>query len=154
MKICLTSILSLPFVAFAADTNALPALAPAYGELPPTFWEQHQTAIFIASFALLAFVFLFVKTMLRPESPKILPQSVGRHNLLSLVALGQGLTLASEGITTTQVPGVVYRPMANETLPYSMVWSSQNDNPAFLRLIELARSMAEAAALKTVKTSA
>lgn len=88
------------------------------------------------------------------QSPKILPQSVGRHNLLSLVALGQGLTLASEGITTTQVPGVVYRPMANETLPYSMVWSSQNDNPAFLRLIELARSMAEAAALKTVKTSA
>ncbi|SFK13110.1 LysR family transcriptional regulator [Methylocapsa palsarum] len=88
------------------------------------------------------------------QSPEILPQSVGRHNLLSLVALGQGLTLASEGITTTQVPGVLYRPMANETLPYSMVWSSQNDNPAFLRLIELARSMAEAAALKTVKTSA
>ncbi len=72
---------------------------------------------------------------------------------MSLVALGQGLTLASEGITTTQVPGVVYRPIAKETLPYSMVWSSQNDNPAFLRLIELARSMA-AAALKPVKTSA
>ncbi len=87
------------------------------------------------------------------QSPKILPQNVGRHNLLSLVALGQGLTLASEGITTTQVPGVVYRPIAKETLPYSMVWSSQNDNPAFLRLIELARSMA-AAALKPVKTSA
>ncbi len=88
------------------------------------------------------------------QSPKILPQSVGRHNLLSLVALGQGLTLASEGITTTQVPGVAYRPMANEALPYSMVWSSQNDNPAFLRLIELARSMAEAAALNGVKAPA
>lgn len=87
------------------------------------------------------------------QSPKILPQSVGRHNLLSLVALGQGLTLASEGITTTQVPGVVFRPMATETLPYSMVWSSQNDNPAFLRLIELARSMAETANLKPVKVS-
>ncbi|MBB5374023.1 LysR family transcriptional regulator [Acidocella aromatica] len=88
------------------------------------------------------------------QSPKILPQSVGRHNLLSLVALGQGLTLASEGITTTQVPGVAYRPMANEALPYSMVWSSQNDNPAFLRLIELARSMAKTAALNGVKAPA
>lgn len=88
------------------------------------------------------------------QSPEILPQSVGRHNLLSLVALGQGLTLASEGITTTRVPGVVFRPMATETLPYSMVWSSQNDNPAFLRLIELARSMAKAAALNGVKSPA
>lgn len=88
------------------------------------------------------------------QSPKILPQSVGRHNLLSLVALGQGLTLASEGITTTQVPGVAYRPIANEALPYSMVWSSQNDNPAFLRLIELARSMAKAAALNGVRAPA
>lgn len=88
------------------------------------------------------------------QSPKILPQSVGRHNLLSLVALGQGLTLASEGITMTQVPSVAYRPMANEVLPYSMVWSSQNDNPALLRLIEIARSMAKAAALNGVKSPA
>lgn len=88
------------------------------------------------------------------QSPKILPQSVGRHNLLSLVALGQGLTLASEGITMTQVPSVAYRPMANEVLPYSMVWSSQNDNPALLRLIELARSMAEAAAFNGVRSPA
>jgi DNA-binding transcriptional LysR family regulator len=86
------------------------------------------------------------------QSPKVLPQSVGRHNLLSLVALGQGLTLASEGITTTQVPSVAYRPIAKEALPYSMVWSSQNDNPALLRLIEIARSMAEAATLNGVKS--
>jgi hypothetical protein len=55
------------------DPNALPALAPAYGELPPTFWEHHQTTVIIASFAFLAFGFWFVKTRLRPESPKILP---------------------------------------------------------------------------------
>ncbi len=75
------------------------------------------------------------------RQPEILPHSVGRHNLLSLVALGQGLTLASEGITATQVPGVVFRPIGNETLPYSMVWSAQNDNPALLRFLDIAASL-------------
>ena len=87
MKKILVSISLLPFVVFAADTNALTALAPAYGELPPTFWEQHQTAIIIAGFAGLAFVFLIVKTMLRPESPKILPpETVARQTLAKLQA--------------------------------------------------------------------
>ncbi len=67
------------------DPNALPALAPAYGELPPTFWEQHQTTVIIASFAFLAFVFWFVKTRLRPDSPKILPpETVARQALAKL----------------------------------------------------------------------
>jgi len=81
MKSCIFSLLVLPVAAVAADTNdALTTLVPAYGELPPTFWEQHQTAIIIASFALLAFVFLLVKTMLRPESPRILPpETVARQ---------------------------------------------------------------------------
>ena len=73
MKTTLASFLFLPLAAIAADINVLPALAPAYGELPPTFWEQHQTEIIIAGFAVLAFAFLFVKVLLRPESPKILP---------------------------------------------------------------------------------
>jgi DNA-binding transcriptional LysR family regulator len=75
------------------------------------------------------------------RQPEILPHSVGRHNLLSLVALGQGLTLASEGITATQVPGVVFRHIGNETLPYSMVWSEQNDNPALQRFLDIAASL-------------
>ena len=77
------------------------------------------------------------------RQPEILPHNVGRHNLLSLVALGQGLTVASEGITATLVPGVVFCPIGDETLPYSMVWSEQNDNPAFLRLLELATSLVD-----------
>ncbi|HEX7570857.1 MAG TPA: hypothetical protein VF492_10170 [Verrucomicrobiae bacterium] len=65
--------------------NAQPALAPAYGELPPTFWEQHQTTVIIASFASLAFSFWFVKTRLRPESPKIRPpETVARQALAKL----------------------------------------------------------------------
>jgi hypothetical protein len=85
MKKILTNLLWLPLAASAADTNALPALAPAYGELPPTFWEQHQTAIVIAGFAFLALVFLLVKTMLRPESPKTLPPKTIAQQALARV---------------------------------------------------------------------
>jgi hypothetical protein len=76
MKFYLSSILFLPLAVIAADTNALSALAPAYGEIPPTFWEQHETAIIIGSLALPAFAVLFVMLMLRQESKVILPPAV------------------------------------------------------------------------------
>jgi hypothetical protein len=87
MKFCTFSILLLPFTVLAADTNALPALIPAYGELPPTFWEQHQATLVVAGFALLAFAFLFLKTMLRPAKVVILPpEAVARQALAKLQA--------------------------------------------------------------------
>jgi hypothetical protein len=85
MKRFLASFLFLPVVVIAADTNELPALIPAYGELPPTFWEQHQAAIIVAGFAVLAFAFYFLKVMLRPESPLILPpEAMARQALANL----------------------------------------------------------------------
>jgi len=74
--------------------------------------------------------------------PEVRLQCVGRDNLLSLVAAGQGLTLTSEATTVAHLPGIVYRPIANELLPFSAVWSPRNDNPACRRLLSLARSMA------------
>jgi hypothetical protein len=76
MKHRIFSILILPLAVIAADTNALPALAPAYGEFPPTFWEQHQAAVIVAGFAVLAVAFLFLRVWLRPETPVILPPEV------------------------------------------------------------------------------
>lgn len=75
-------------------------------------------------------------------------QQVGRDNILSLVALGRGLTLTSEATTVAQFPGITYRELADEVLPFSMVWSAQNDNPACRRLLSLARSMAGPAGRK------
>lgn len=72
-------------------------------------------------------------------------QQVGRDNILSLVALGHGLTLTSGATTGAQFPGIVYRELADEVLPFCMVWSAQNDNPACRRLLSLARSMARPA---------
>ena len=73
---------------------------------------------------------------------EIQTQQVGRDNILSLVAVGQGLTLTSEATTGAQFRGIAYRELADEILPFSMVWSAQNDNPACRRLLSLARSMA------------
>jgi DNA-binding transcriptional LysR family regulator len=73
--------------------------------------------------------------------PEIRAQYVGRDNLLSLVAIGQGLTLTSEATIVAQFPAVSYRPVANEILPFCAVWSPRNDNPAFRSLLSLARSM-------------
>ena len=74
--------------------------------------------------------------------PEIQVQYVGRDNLVPLVALGRGLTLVSEAITVAQFPGVVYRPILGEVLPFSAIWSASNDNPAFRRFLSLAKAMA------------
>ena len=73
MKFLPASILFLPFAVLAADTNAWPALAPAYGELPPTFWEQHQATVIVGGFAIIAVAFLFLRMWLRPKSQIVLP---------------------------------------------------------------------------------
>ena len=74
--------------------------------------------------------------------PDVQPQYVRRDNLLPLVAFGRGLTLTSEALAGAQFPGIVFRPITGEMLPFSAVWSPQNDNPACRRLLSLARSMA------------
>jgi DNA-binding transcriptional LysR family regulator len=68
---------------------------------------------------------------------------VDRANLMKVVALGRGLTLASEAMTGNAFPGVVYRPLTGERLPYCAVWSARNDNPAFRRLLTMARKRAK-----------
>ncbi|MCA0850685.1 LysR family transcriptional regulator [Salipiger thiooxidans] len=73
--------------------------------------------------------------------PDIHVQAVGLDNLIPLVALGRGLTLVGEAMTVIQIPGVIYRPILGEALPFSAVWSAKNDNPAFRRLLSLAKVM-------------
>lgn len=74
--------------------------------------------------------------------PDIQFQKVGRDNLLPLVALGRGLTLICEASIGARFPGVVYRRLVGEVVPFCMVWSARNDNPASRRLLNLARARA------------
>ena len=75
--------------------------------------------------------------------PDIHVQSVSRDNLLSLVAIGRGLTVVSEAMTATNYPGLVFRPIKGERLPFSAIWSPNNDNPAFRRFLSMAKAKAE-----------
>lgn len=75
--------------------------------------------------------------------PNIERHGVGRDNLMHLVSIGQGLTLTSEATTAAHFPGVVYRPLSEEILPFCAIWSPQNDNPALRRLLSLARIMSK-----------
>lgn len=74
--------------------------------------------------------------------PEIQVQYVGQDNLFPLVALGRGLTVTSEATTAAHFPGTCYRPITNEVLPFSAVWSPRNDNPAFRRLLSMAKQQA------------
>ena len=80
------------------------------------------------------------------RDPEVVVQQVGRDNLLSLVAAGRGFTIVSEAMTVARFPGVSYRPVAGEVIPFSAVWSLRNDNPALRRLLSMARQMSVAAA--------
>lgn len=73
--------------------------------------------------------------------PQISVHQIGRENLLPLVALKRGLTVVSEAMTAAHFPGLAYRPIVGEVLPFSAVWSPKNDNPALGQLLDLARSM-------------
>lgn len=85
--------------------------------------------------------------------PDVHVQSVGRDVLLSMVAVGKGLTLTSAATTGVVVPGVAYRMIEGEVVPFCGVWSPRNDNPACRRLLSLARSMAKAVRAPSAPTA-
>jgi len=64
------------FAAAQSATNALPSLAPAYGVLPPTFWERYGTAILMAwfTFAILAAMFFWV--IIEARTPLVVPPDI------------------------------------------------------------------------------
>lgn len=76
------------------------------------------------------------------RQPNICCQDVGRDNLLNLVAIGAGVSITSEAATALCYPGVTYRVIKGKALGFSAIWSRQNDNPAFRRLLSLAQRFA------------
>ena len=69
----------------AADTNALPALLPPYGDLPATFWEQHMASVVVAGIGIVALVTFGLWLFLRSR-PKIIipPEAQARQALEKL----------------------------------------------------------------------
>jgi hypothetical protein len=96
--------LSLPFALTAlslaaqtSPTNALPALAPAYGEMLPTFWERHGTALLAGSFLLLALAGGAAWIISRPKPPVNAPPEVlARARLAKLLGQPENGSVLSE----------------------------------------------------------
>ena len=76
------SFLYAPVPAIAQPANALPPLIPAYGEIPPTFWEQHGTLVLIGVFAFLVLAGLGLWKMFQPKlQPVLPPEAIARAAL-------------------------------------------------------------------------
>ncbi|TAK90877.1 MAG: DUF4381 family protein [Verrucomicrobia bacterium] len=75
----------LTFKAVAQVTNDIPPLIPAYPEIPPTFWEQHGSAIILASLATLLVMGIIIWLLLRPKPVVVLPPEVQARQALELL---------------------------------------------------------------------
>lgn len=76
------------------------------------------------------------------ESPRpILRFNVDRLTLMSMVAQGYGVTLASESTAQIQFPGVTFLPLIDEPEPviFSAVWSPGNRSPVLRAFLDLAQ---------------
>lgn len=76
-------------------------------------------------------------------SPSVEFVDVGREMVMTMVGLGFGVTLVTGMHTGVVYPRVVYVRVAGEELPFSAVWSPENDNPALRRFLSLARVLAK-----------
>ena len=76
--------------------------------------------------------------------PKVLYKAVVQETLMNLVSLGQGITLVSAAWADVKLPNLVLRPLVDpaDMVPFSAVWSHQNDNPALRRFISAAHTLA------------
>jgi len=70
------------FALSSSPTNGLPALAPPYGEIPPTFWQQHGTAAVIGGAVILAMAGAGAWLLFRPKPPKLVPPEVAARDIL------------------------------------------------------------------------
>ena len=72
--------------------------------------------------------------------PIIEPRPVRRDGLMALVGLGRGVSLVGAAEAGVIYPGVTFRPLSGEMLPFSAIWSERNDNPVLRRFLSLSRA--------------
>ena len=72
--------------------------------------------------------------------PVVEPRPVLREGLMAMVGLGRGITLVGAAEAAVTYPGVAFRTLAGESISFSAIWASKNDNAALRRFLSLARS--------------
>lgn len=73
--------------------------------------------------------------------PDVEAHAVGRETLVNLIGLGFGVSVLSKAASAVRCPGVVYRFIQDDAVPFSAVWSPANSNPVRSRFISLAQAM-------------
>ena len=86
------------------NTNGVPALAPPYGELPPTFWEQYEIAIIVGGVIVLVGGLVYLRFRLRPAAPVVLAPEVVARQALSACSSGP-----EDGALLSEVSRIVRR---------------------------------------------
>ncbi|HEX5399916.1 MAG TPA: hypothetical protein VFY06_12805 [Verrucomicrobiae bacterium] len=77
---------SSPSLSAQPATNALPVLAPPYGEIPPPFWQQYGIMIWAGGAALFVVAGLILWKLLQPKPAVVLPpETVAREALTKLL---------------------------------------------------------------------
>ncbi len=75
-------------------------------------------------------------------------QRMRREGLMNLVGLGLGISVVCDQWCGVRYPNVVFVPLEEngqaETIPFSLTWRPENDNPALRRFLSLAREVAKA----------
>lgn len=75
-------------------------------------------------------------------------QRMRREGLMNLVGLGLGISLVCEQWCGVRYPDVAFIPVGKdgkpETIPFSLTWRPENDNPALRRFLSLAREVTKA----------
>ncbi len=72
--------------------------------------------------------------------PIIEARPVRRDGLMALVGLGRGVSLVGAAEAGVSYPGVAFRLLAGEMLPFSVIWSERNDNPVLRRFMSSSRA--------------
>ena len=76
--------------------------------------------------------------------PDVTSSHVTVETLMHMVAIGEGITLVSEGWTSMAHADLALRPLTalEDIVPFSAVWSPSSDNPALRRFLSFARELA------------
>lgn len=76
---------------------------------------------------------------------RFVEQDVGREAMFNLVGTGLGVAVLAESASGASYPGVVFRPVGNETGPTmveaSAYWDPKRDNPALRRFLAQLRAI-------------
>jgi hypothetical protein len=102
ISICAASLFSVSAATAPDFPEAEVNLMPAYGEIPPTFWEQNGNTILIASAVIILCGIGLIFWLLRPKSTEAIPPDKRAIN-----ALGPLLNRPEDGALLTEITHVL-----------------------------------------------